>query len=368
MSLGLKENKEKEVKSIPDAMNAMLFYGPRDIRYEKIPTPKISENEILIKVKVALTGGTDLKTYERGHPVLIKETPSPFGHQFSGEVRMVGTKVKDFKIGQRVTAMNSAPCFKCKYCKEEKYSLCEDILFLNGAYAEYIAIPERIVKHNTYEIPYGVTFESAALVESLAVILHGLDRSKVTSGKIVCIIGTGSIGLLFVLLSKILGATVISVGRKEEKLEIAKELGADYIVKPDEIEKFVGEDNYPHLRDNYPHLQPEVVIEATGQPEIWELATKIVRKGGLVNFFGGCKKGTKVTLDTYRLHYDELKLIGVFHHTPKYVQEALQLLKDNPLIESKILKIITHKLPLSDLEEAFKLQKEGKAIQVAINP
>ena len=339
-------------KSIQEEMYAVLFYGPQDIRYEKISIPKINENEILVKVKTVLTGGTDLKTYERGHPVLIKKVPSPFGHQFAGEIARIGGKVNNFKIGQKVVAMNSAPCFKCEYCKEEKYSLCEDLIFLNGAYAEYIAIPERIVKHNTYEIPHGINFQSAAIVESLAVVLHGLDRSGVKKGKTVCVIGTGSIGLLFVLLSKIFGANVISLGRKEEKLKIAKEIGAD----------FVG------VLHATPLQQPDIVIEATGQPEVWELATKIVRKGGLVNFFGGCKKGTKVELDTYRLHYDELKLIGVFHHTPKYVQEAIQLLKDNPRIESKISKIITHKMPLSDLEKAFKLQKEGKAIQVAIEP
>lgn len=350
---------------IPDVMNACLFYGPGDIRYEKISVPKINENEILVKVNTVLTGGTDLKTFKRSHPVLIKSIPSTFGHQFSGTVVRVGGNVKKFSCGQRVVALNSAPCFECHFCKKKRFSLCENLEFLNGAYAQYIAIPERIVKHNTYEIPKDLDFEIAAELESLAVVMHGYERSEISKDKTICVIGTGSIGLLFIALAKLNGVNVISIGKNPYKLNIAKEFGADFILNTND---FLSEEELikkvKSLTNNY---GPEVVIEAVGLPKTWELATKIVSRGGLVNFFGGCKKGTEVKLDTFGLHYDELKLIGVFHHTPEYVQKSLDLLARGSM-ENIIRKIITKSVPLKELKSAFLLHETGEVIQVAVKP
>lgn len=359
------EKDDKSHTSIPKEMNAYLFYGPEDIRYEKVKTPKISEDEILVKVKAVLTCGTDLKTYLRGHPVLIKETPALFGHQFSGEVVQVGKNVKNFKIGQNVIPVNSSPCFKCIYCKVEKYSLCENILFLNGAYAEYIKVPKEIIENNTYEVPANTPLEVAAFLESLAVVMHGFDKSEITKDKVVCIIGSGSIGLLFAALVKKVGAKVICIGRSKSKLDLAKEIGADYTFSMSDLS---FEELASKINGITGGIGPDVVIEAVGQKETWEYATKIVGKGGLVNFFGGCKKGVKVELDTYRLHYEELKILGVFHHTPHYVKKALKVLSEKNFQHNILEKIITNKMPLSRLEEAFKLQKDGKVIQVAIEP
>ena len=354
----------QEIKD-SEVMSACLFYGPGDIRYEKIPTPKINENEILVKVDTVLTGGTDLKTFKRGHPVLIKKTPSLFGHQFSGTIVKAGGNVKKFLCGQKIVALNSAPCYECNFCKKKRFSLCENIEFLNGAYAQYIAIPERIVNHNTYVIPENINLELASILESLAVVLHGYERSEITKEKTVCIIGTGSIGLLFTALARLNGVRVISIGKNPIKLNIAKEIGADFTLN---IKDFLNEEELikkiDSLTNNY---GPEAVIEAVGLPETWELAVKIVSRGGLVNFFGGCKKGSKVELDTFRLHYDELKLIGVFHHTPEYAQKALNLLS-NDFIQSAIKKVITKKMPLKELKDAFLLQESGHVVQVAINP
>ena len=368
MALHLVKNRadiDQSINEIPDQMNACLFYGPQDIRYEKVPTPQINDGEILVQIKSALTCGTDLKTYKRGHPLLIKSIPSTFGHQFAGVVAKVGKNVKGFSVGKNVVALNSAPCYKCQFCIKEKFSLCENIKFLNGAYAEYIAVPERIVQHNTYEIPNGVSFELAASLEGLSVVTHGIERSEVTSDKTVCIIGSGSIGLMFVALAKLAGAKVISIGRKDFKLNIAKDLGADYVINTGRTSQ---EELVEKVKDLTDGLGAEIVIEAVGLPETWELSTKIVSRGGLVNFFGGCKKGTNVELDTYRLHYDELKLIGVFHHTPKHVQQALNLISNKSFFIKVLEKIITHHIPLRDLELAFSLHQSGNAIQVAILP
>ena len=364
MAQELKNQNESQI-DLPLKMNAMLFYGPEDIRYEKIKTPEINDGEILVKVEAVLTCGTDLKTYLRGHPVLIKETPALFGHQFAGTVLKVGKNVSKFKSGDKVIPVNSSPCFKCIYCKAKKYSLCENILFLNGAYADYVKVPKEIVENNTYIIPENTPFEIAAILESLAVVMHGLDRSEIEKGKTVCIIGTGSIGLLFIALAKREGVKIISLGRSESKLKLAKELGADHVVN---IKDISSEDIIQKTKDLTGGFGPDVVIEAVGLPEIWELATKIVARGGLVNFFGGCKKGSKVEIDTFRLHYDELKILGVFHHTPKYVKKALDLLSEKQFQDNVLGKIITKTMKLSELKEAFLLQKSGEVVQVAIEP
>lgn len=356
----------KRTEAVPAFMNACLFYGPHDVRYEKSPIPHIKDDEILVKIKASLTCGTDLKTFQRGHPLLIKSLPSTFGHQFSGIITKTGKNVSNFYVGQKVVALNSAPCFKCRFCMKEQFSLCENIEFLNGAYAEYISVPARIVEHNTYPIPEDINFETAASLEGLSVVVHGLDRSEVSSDTTVCILGTGSIGLMFAAVAKLKGAKVISIGRRDFKLQIAKSIGADFVLNSN---NFTNQDDLVkrvhRLSDG---LGPEVVIEAVGLPSTWELATRLVRRGGLVNFFGGCKKGTKVELDTYCLHYGELRLIGVFHHTPKHVGIALNLLSNALFRERVFEKIITHVLPLRDLEKAFLLHQEGEAIQVALKP
>jgi len=351
---------------VPKTMVICRFYGPRDIRYEKVDIPEIKDEELLVKVKVAISGGSSLKTYLRGHPVLVnKELPSPFGHQFSGEVVKAGDKVKRFQAGNKIVAVNSSPCFKCTYCLSKKFSLCENIYFLNGAFADYICIPKEIVENNTYKLSDNLSFEVAAELESLAVVLHGLERSHITEGQTVCILGTGSIGLLFTALSKELGAEVIVIGRSDFKLNLAQEMGADHVLKISGNEEKLIRD----VKNITNNIGPEVVIEAVGKKETWELATKLVKKGGLVNFFGGCKKGEKVELDTYRLHYDELRLIGVFHHTPEYVRKALELLEKNISLQEKITsKLITHRYPLSRLIEAFAMQQKGNCIQAAIYP
>ena len=211
-------------------MKAVLFYAPGDIRYEEIARPKAGPGEVVVQVKAALTCGTDLKTYKRGHPVMIQKAPTVFGHEFAGVIAELGPGVKGFSLGQRVVAANSAPCNHCFYCQQGRHSLCENIEFLNGAYAEFITIPARIVEQNLLPIPDGVTFRQAALVEPLACIVHGIERSKIRLGDTVAIIGQGPIGLMFTLLAKLKGARVIAVERHPFRLAKSREFGADELV------------------------------------------------------------------------------------------------------------------------------------------
>ncbi|MBL7200227.1 MAG: zinc-binding dehydrogenase [Anaerolineae bacterium] len=340
-------------------MRAVLFYAPGDIRYGETPRPEPGPGEVLIKIEVALTCGTDLKTYRRGHPVLIKETPSVFGHEWAGVVAELGPGAEGFSIGQRVTAPNSAPCGRCFYCRRGRLSLCEDLQLLNGAYAEFIAVPERIVEQNLMLIPDHVPFRHAPLTEPLACALHGIERSRIELGDTVCVIGHGPIGLMLTRLAKLKGARVIVVGRNPHKLEKARQFGADELVDitavSDPVEAVRGLTQAGRGVD--------VAIEAVGYPETWEQAIAMARPGGLVNLFGGCESGTRIKVDTRRLHYDELEIIGVFHHTPRYARAALALIA-SAQIDADAL--ITHEMPLENLEQAFHLMTSGGALKVAI--
>jgi len=346
---------------VEKTMKAVRFYAPGDIRYEEIPRPVAGPGEVLVQVKAALTCGTDLKTYKRGHPVMIQKAPTVFGHELSGVITEVGAGVESFSLGQRVVAANSAPCQRCFYCRQGRLSLCENLEFLNGSYAEYVAIPARIVQQNLLVLPDHLSFRHAALTEPFACIVHGIERSKIRLGDTVAVIGQGPIGLMFTRLAKLKGARVIAVDRVAFRLEKARHFGADLLVDaagvPDPVAtvRSLTEDG----------RGVDVAIEAVGLPATWEQALAMTRRGGLANLFGGCPSGTHISVDTQRLHYDELEIIGVFHHTPMYIRKALALIAEGQLDADAL---ITHEMPLQRLEEALQLVASGEALKVAIVP
>ena len=343
-------------------MKAVLFYGPQDIRYEDTMIKPLSKGEILVRVEAALTCGTDVKTFRRGHPVLIKEIPSGFGHEFAGIVEKVADSVENVKIGDRVVCANSAPCGECFYCKREEYNLCENLNLLNGAYAEFIVIPERIVKKNTLIIPNHLSFEKAAFCEPLANVVHGAERTNIKPGNTVGVIGIGPIGLMFARIAKLKGAKVIVAGRNKEKLRLADEFAyADEVV---DLNKYPNPEKiFQDFSEDKKGL--DIVVECVGLPEIWELAFSCVRKGGTVHFFGGCKSGSTVSFDTTKMHYGDIKLMSVFHHTPKYFRQALDLIASGQV---EVEKLITDTLPLNKVEYAMEQHIAGNAIKFLIKP
>ena len=343
-------------------MKAVLYYGPGNIKYEETRIKPLSKGEILVRVMAALTCGTDVKTFRRGHPVLIKNIPSGFGHEFSGIVERIGEDVKNVKVGDRVVCANSAPCGECFYCKKGEYNLCENLDLLNGAYAEYIVIPERIVKKNTLIIPDSLPFEKAAFCEPLANVVHGAERTEIKPGQSVGVIGIGPIGLMFARIAKLKGARVVAAGRNPQKLKLAEEFSyADEVV---DLKKYPNPEKiFKEFSDEKRGL--DVVIECVGLPEIWELAFSCVRPGGTVHFFGGCKSGSKVSFDTTKMHYGDIKLMSVFHHTPKYFRQALDLIASG---EVEVEKLITAELPLEKVEYAMQEHIAGNAIKFLIRP
>src|SRR3989442_1003983 len=189
------------------------FYGPLDIRMEDISIPQPAPGEVLVQIAAATTCGTDVKSYRRGHPLLFPHMPASFGHEGSGVVAAVGRDVIGYHEGDLIVAANSAPCQHCFYCRRHRFSLCEDLLFLNGTYAEYILVPERIVRHNMHHLPSGTSLVAAALTEPLACALHGVEESAIRPDDTVTILGSGPLGLLLAACARLRGARVIITGR-----------------------------------------------------------------------------------------------------------------------------------------------------------
>jgi L-iditol 2-dehydrogenase len=342
-------------------MMAAVLYGKEHLQVEPVAVPKIDRGDILVRVKVALTCGTDVKVFRRGYHARMIVPPAVFGHELAGDVVAVGEGVKNFTVGQRVVAANSAPCDECFFCKRGLENLCEDLLFNNGAYAEYIRIPARIVQRNTYLIPDSVGYQDAALVEPLACVLRGLEESAPREGDTVAIVGLGPIGLMFVKLAKLYGCRVIAVGRRQTQLDRAAALGADDLI-------VAGEHSDPvkSSREMTQGRGVDVAIEAVGKPQTWQWAVNMVRRGGTVNFFGGCPNESKVNLDTALLHYSEITCKASFHHTPAYIQKALELVCAGHITASVF---VNKEEPLANLLEVMRhLMSHNGHLKTAIVP
>jgi L-iditol 2-dehydrogenase len=341
-------------------MKAQVFYGPGDLRLEDVPVPDPGAGELVVRIEAALTCGTDVKVLRRGHPVMIPHVPTVFGHEFAGTVARVGGGVAAFKEGDRVVAANSAPCGACRFCRLGRQNLCEDLLFVNGAYGEYILLPPRLVAVNVVRLGPSLPARRAAFAEPLACALLGIERGRVEGGMTVAVIGPGPLGCLLALVAAQRGARVLLVGKPGWRLDRVRSLGIAECLNTGQ-----GGDLVSLLREATGAAGVDVAVDATGRPEVWEQAVAAVGRGGTVVFFGGCAPGTAVSVDTRRAHYDELALVGAFHHTPALIRQAVRLLESGGLVPDGLL---THTMGLGQVREALGLMDQGLALKVLIEP
>ncbi len=343
-------------------MTAAVLYGKEDVRIEQLPVPVAGAGEIIVRVHAALTCGTDLKIYRRGYHAKMLTPPVCFGHEMAGTIHEVGAGVTGFHEGDRVVALNSAPCDKCYFCKRNQQNLCDDLLFNNGAYAEFIRIPARIVEKNTLLIPDGLSYEHAALTEPLACVIRGLEESSAQAGDILVVIGAGPIGLMFMHAAQIAGLHVIAVVKRDEQIPVARTFGAEHVISMDTVD-----DPVSAVRALTPSRRGvDIAIEAVAAPVTWQWAVDMVRKGGMVNFFGGPPSGTRVDFDTNRLHYNDITLKASFHHTPATVRKAFDLIQSG---EFKCSDYITGRAPLTEVGDVFRrLVNRSAGIKTAIIP
>jgi len=343
-------------------MQAAVLHGREDIRIEQVPLPEAGPGELIVSVGAALTCGTDLKVFRRGYHARMIVPPALFGHELAGTVVQAGEGVTNFAPGDRVVALNSAPCGQCYFCDRGQENLCDDLLFNNGAYAEFIRIPARIVAKNTLRIPDHVKLEHAALTEPLACAVHGFEDSRPRAGDTVAVIGGGPLGLMILHVAALAGCETIAIVRHDGQVEAAKQLGAAHVVQTTNIRKAIKETRALTPKNR----GVDIAIEAVGVPDAWQEAVELVRKGGCVNFFGGCAVGTHVTLDTNRIHYSDITLRATFHHTPAICRKALDLIAGGRFQAEAF---ITGHANLYELNRVFeKLMNRSSEIKTAIVP
>jgi L-iditol 2-dehydrogenase len=344
---------------LPATMRAAYLLAPGTIELREVPVPAPASGEVLVRVDAALTCGTDVKMFQRGHAKL--PLPAPFGHEFAGTVAAAGAGVQEFAEGDTVMCVPTAPCGECGMCRAERENLCAGTIgrMVLGAYAEYVLLPAHIVQRHLFHRPHHLPPQQAAVLEPLSCVLHGAERIDWNRADSVAIIGDGAIALLFARVAVLRGAMTFVAGRHETRLDIARDYGAMPVHASGDEEAAAA------LRTFTDGRGPDVVIECVGTPETWRFASEMVAPGGTVLLFGGCAAGAQATFDAYRLHYEEVDLIGAFHYTPRAVAAAHALLVDGTLNAAPL---ITHSVRLSELRTAIDLMVTREAVKVAVQP
>ncbi len=334
-------------------MMAAVLHGREDLKIQNVAIPTVGAEDVLVRVKVALTCGTDFKVWKQGYHARMIVPPAIFGHELAGVVVEAGEAVRErYPLGMRVVAANSAPCNSCFFCRKDKANLCEDLVFNNGAYAEYALIPSRIVRENLMEIPNHLAFIEAAMVEPLACVLRAVQETGVQADDTAVVIR--------VLSSR--GVRVIALGKRASQIKAAERLGAVASCNISETADVVSA-----VRDlTQRRLGADCVIEAVGSPTTWQWALQMVRCGGTVNLFGGCPRGTKVEFESSALHYSEIIIKSSFHHTPRFIREALDLIARG---EVSAKDFVTGEVSLSELPQVFEHMKNRNGqLKVAVMP
>ncbi len=333
--------------------------GPEEVRAVDVEMPTLESGEVLVRVEAATTCGTDVKVFRRGgHPRMLRP-PCAFGHELAGVIFEAGDT--GWSKGERVVVANSAPCGECDYCACDRENLCCDLRYLNGAFGQFLRIPARFVERSLYRIPESLSFEIASLAAPLACVVHGVDACRLTEPAEILLYGAGPIGLLFVGVLASRGHRVVVADPNPSRLEVARELGGQETIT---IERGGGQSGIARAQSRG-GLGYDVAIDATGVTEVWADALASVRPGGTVNLFGGCAPGTSVSLDTRSVHYDEITILGVYHHRPATFREAIEILARSDFAAERLL---SAERPLDELEDALRSMMRKEALKVVIRP
>lgn len=335
-----------------------MLVAPRRIELRDEAAPAPETGGIVVRVRAALTDGTDLKTYRRGHPKM--PMPTRFGHEFCGDVAAAGEGVTAFAPGDPVMCAHTAPCGRCFWCRNEQQELCEHIMpaMLLGAYADLIAVPRRIVEQNCFAKPADVSYAEGAFLEPLACVVHSLAMLDPSPGGTVAVLGNGGFGMLHALLLQRRGVEALLFGRRPERLSLAAELGLNGF---DVHERPIREVILEHTGGR----GADAAIECTGTAEMWETAPSLVRRGGRVSFYAGLPADARVTFLAARLHYDEVQLLAPFHFTPADVRASYALIGARAL---PLQRLISRTYRLADIVTAFGELDSGGGPKFLIEP
>jgi L-iditol 2-dehydrogenase len=322
-----------------------------------VPTPRPQTGQVLVRVERALAGGTDRKAFTRGHPQI--PMPGPFGHRYTGTVAALGPGAPAFAIGQPIMGVHSAPCLACPLCRRQQWHLCPDVMRekVLGAFGQYLCIPAAVARQNLFPRPAELCPEYATLLEPLACVVHGLEVIDWRGVDRVLVLGLGAMGLLFAqVLPHYTAAARAGSGKRAPRLELARSFSLHPVWDVESVP----------LLDQLPASELfDCVIECTGRLEGWQQAFDRTAPGGQVLLFGGLPQGTAFPVDSYRLHYEEVRVLGSFHFSPRDVARAREFLLSGGL---ELAPLISGCFPLAQLEDALRCLQESKGLQYALDP
>ena len=317
-------------------MKVAVYYTNNDIRIEERPIPKISDGEILVKMKASGICGTDAMGWYR-----IKKAPRVLGHEIAGEI--VESKSKKYTVGQRVFVSHHVPCNNCKYCLEDNHTACETLHTGNydpGGFSEFIKIPKINVDNGTYLLPENISYEEGAMIEPLACGVRALRLINVKKEHTVLILGCGVSGLLNIALAKLISAKVIATDIDDYRLNKAKEFGADEVID---------------VSKEKVNVKAERIIVCTGAYQAVKQAFECIDRKGIILFFAVPEKNIEVpNVDLWR---NELTITSSYGAASVDLKESLDLIKNKKV---NVKDMITHKLPLEKIQEGFKLVTDAK--------
>ncbi|WP_156858032.1 zinc-dependent dehydrogenase [Oceanobacillus sp. AG] len=343
-------------------MKAAVFYGPNNLKLENVEKPIISEEEILLNVKVSAICGTDVRIYQ-GKKTKGVRTPSIIGHELVGVIEEVGENIEDYFVGERIGVMPVIGCGKCYYCLNGRENVCANRTAIgyefDGGFAEYVRIPSRAIKAgNLVKIPDHISYEKAVVAEPLACCLNGQRKANVKMGDVVVVIGGGPIGLMHVQLAKIAGASSVILSEPiEHRREKGLLVGANHAIDPNQVsleELVLSETN---------GLGADVVVLAIGVPSIVNSSANLLKKGGTLNLFAGFTKGVLSEMDPNVVHYNEITINGSASLTRSDYHKALSLISSGQI---NIDAITTNGYTLDAVEQAILDVRDGKGMKAVI--
>jgi len=339
-------------------MRVAMYYNNNDVRIEEIPIPTINDDEMLVKVNSSGICGSDVLEWYR-----IKKAPRVLGHEISGDITKVGKNVKKYKTGDRVFVSHHVPCNTCRYCLEDKHTLCDTLHSTNfdpGGFSEYIRIPKINVETGVFKLPQKVSYDEGVFIEPLACVVRGLEIANFKSDQSILIIGSGISGILHIKLARALGASrIIAVDINDYRLNMAKKLGADATINANEdIPELVKKYNNGCLAD--------IVVTCTGAISAVEQALQTVDYGGTILFFAPTEPGVKIPFPLFDLWDKGVTMVSTYAGSPKDIKNAIELIESKKV---KVTDMITHKLPLSETSKGFNIVSNAQdSIKVIIYP
>lgn len=346
------------VINISDSMKVAMYYNNKDIRIEEQEVPRISNDELLVKVMASGICGSDVMEWYR-----IKKAPLVLGHEIAGIVEKAGSNVDEFKKGDRVFVTHHVPCNTCRYCLKGEHTICHllhSTKFYPGGFAEYLRVPTINVDRGTFLLPDKVSFDQGTFIEPLACVVRGFHKAKYKPAQSVLILGSGIAGLLHIRLAKAYGATkIFATDVSSYRLELAKKSGADEVFHATEdVASLVQKQNDGRLAD--------FVVLTAGVPSAVTQAFSCVEDGGTILLFAPTNPGETIPLEFFEVWNKQIHVTSTYAGAGRDILESIDLLSSETIVVDDL---ISHKLPLTEAKKGFELVANAdKSMKVILLP